>query len=193
MPYSGSANFDPKSLYPLEHFVVMVPKAMQFTAASSSTGFKMINYPNEPDASVQVASNTRPGQNLAFKVSGEGMLESQQESGAQGGGEGSKALRPDLAHPSPAAVPVGDRATDRCARSIAKVPLVDFRWVRRSPSDRRFLRGIPPTVRCTRLEAPKDGSFPASRNARGRRLRACQRRRSGIHSRRKLQRAPLPC
>ncbi len=33
MPYSGNANFDPKSLYPLEHFVVMVPKAMQFTAA----------------------------------------------------------------------------------------------------------------------------------------------------------------
>jgi hypothetical protein len=88
LPYSGSANIDPKSLYPLEHFVVMTPKAMQFTAAAASTGFKLINYPNEPDASVQVASNTTPGQNLAFKVSGEGTLEAPQEAGGQGSGGG---------------------------------------------------------------------------------------------------------
>ncbi|MGA7399326.1 MAG: hypothetical protein WCC99_06530 [Candidatus Sulfotelmatobacter sp.] len=88
LPYSGSANIDPKSIYPLEHFVVMLPKAMQFTAAASSAGFKLINYPNEPGASVQVASNTTLGQNLAFKISGEGTLEAGQESGAQGSGEG---------------------------------------------------------------------------------------------------------
>ena len=35
LPYSGSANLDPKSMYPLEHFVVMLPKAMQFTAAAA--------------------------------------------------------------------------------------------------------------------------------------------------------------
>jgi hypothetical protein len=83
LPYSGSANLDPKSVYPLEHFVVMIPKAMQFAAASTAAGFKLINYPNEPDASVQVASNTTPGQNLAFKVSGEGILEAPREGGAQ--------------------------------------------------------------------------------------------------------------
>jgi hypothetical protein len=88
LAYSGSANLDPKSVYPLEHFVVMLPKAMQFTAAASSAGFKLINYPNEPDAGVQVASNTTPGQNLAFKISGEGMLEASQENGAQGSSEG---------------------------------------------------------------------------------------------------------
>jgi hypothetical protein len=88
VPYSGSANLDPKSVYPLEHFVVMIPKSMQFTAASAAAGFKQINYPNEPDASVQVASNTTPGQNLAFKVSGEGTLETGQEGGAQGQGQG---------------------------------------------------------------------------------------------------------
>jgi hypothetical protein len=90
LPYTGSANLDPKSQYPLEHFVVMIPKAMQFTAAATSPGFKLINYPNEPDASVQVASNTTPGQNLAFKVSGEGTLAGSQEGasaqGANGGG-----------------------------------------------------------------------------------------------------------
>ena len=89
LPYSGSANLDPKSVYPLEHFVVMVPKAMQFTAAAASSGFKPINYPGEPDASVQVASNTGMGQNLAFKVSGEGTLQGSQEGGgAQGSNQG---------------------------------------------------------------------------------------------------------
>ncbi|MGB8986151.1 MAG: carboxypeptidase regulatory-like domain-containing protein [Candidatus Sulfotelmatobacter sp.] len=124
MPYSGSANFDPKSLYPLEHFVVMVPKAMQFTAASSSTGFKMINYPNEPDASVQVASNTRPGQNLAFKVSGEGMLESQQEGGAQGGGEGEQSSAP-----GPGASQSSSRPGGGLGPPIdAPDPLQRYRW-----------------------------------------------------------------
>ncbi len=91
MPYSGSANVDPKSLYPLEHFVVMTPKSMQFTAAAASAGFKPINYPQEPDAAVQVASNTTPGENLAFKVSGEGTLQETQEGGAQGANGGQSA------------------------------------------------------------------------------------------------------
>ena len=90
LPYSGSVNIDPKSLYPLEHFVVMAPKSMQFTAANASAGFKLINYPQEPDAAVQVASNTTPGENLAFKVSGEGTLQETQ-GGTQGSNEGQSA------------------------------------------------------------------------------------------------------
>jgi hypothetical protein len=89
LPYTGSANLDPKSVYPLEHFVVMLPKSMQFTAANASAGFKLIAYPNEPDAIVQVASNTTPGQNLAFKISGEGMLQAPQENGQSGASGGS--------------------------------------------------------------------------------------------------------
>jgi hypothetical protein len=91
MPYSGSANLDPKSLYPTEHFVVMLPKTMQFTAASDSAGFKPTAYPDEPDAIMQVASNTKLGENLAFKISGEGMLPSQQEAGTAKGEAGDKA------------------------------------------------------------------------------------------------------
>jgi len=91
LPYTGSANLDPKSVYPLEHMVVMLPKSMQFTPANASTGYKLINYPNEPDAIVQVASNTTPGQNLAFKISGEGMLQVPQESGQAGGASGGNA------------------------------------------------------------------------------------------------------
>ena len=123
LPYSGSANLDPKSLYPLEHFVVMTPKAMQFAAAASSAGFKLINYPNEPDASVQVASNTAPGQNLAFKVSGEGTLEGQ-ESGAQGQGEG---------EPSAAGAARGAQSNNRPGGGLgppidAPDPLQKYRW-----------------------------------------------------------------
>jgi hypothetical protein len=90
LPYTGSANLNPKSVYPLEHFVVMLPKTMQFTAAAS-TGFKLINYPNEPDAIVQVASNTTPGQNLSFKVTGEGALQAPQEGNAPNSDAGDKA------------------------------------------------------------------------------------------------------
>ncbi|HVI10596.1 MAG TPA: hypothetical protein VND65_20070 [Candidatus Binatia bacterium] len=95
MPYSGSANVDPKSVYPLQHFVVMTPKAMQFTPAAAAAGYKQINYPQEPDDVVQVASNTKPGQNLAFRVSGEGQLQVPQEAGSQqGGNDGGQTAAP---------------------------------------------------------------------------------------------------
>jgi hypothetical protein len=107
LPYSGSANLDPKSVYPLEHFVVMMPKTMQFTAAADSAGFKSVPYPNEPDAIVQVASNTTPGQNLAFKVSGEGVLQAPEgdtgkaEGGAQANNRPGGGLGPPIDAPDP--------------------------------------------------------------------------------------------
>jgi len=121
LPYSGSANIDPKSIYPLEHFVVMLPKAMQFNAAATSAGFKLINYPNEPNASVQVASNTTPGQNLAFKISGEGTLETGQENGAQGSGEGGQMSAPGAQ--------AGNRPGGGLGPPIdAPDPLQKYRW-----------------------------------------------------------------
>lgn len=87
LPYSGSASLDPKSIYPLQNFVVIVPKAMRFHAAAGSAGFKLMNDPNHPDTRVQVAANTKGGQNLAFGISGDGMLEPGQQSGMQRAGE----------------------------------------------------------------------------------------------------------
>jgi hypothetical protein len=117
MPYTGSANLDPKSQYPLEHFVVMTPKAMQFTAAATSAGYKLINYPNEPDASVQVASNFKPGQNLAFKISGEGTLSDPQEAGGATQGE------------TASAPPSGNRPGGGLGPPIdAPDPLQKYRW-----------------------------------------------------------------
>jgi hypothetical protein len=73
MPYSGAASFDPKTLYGAKHFVVVMPKAMQFTAGSG-TAFQAMNDPRQGDAVVQVASETTAGQPLAFKIAGTGTL-----------------------------------------------------------------------------------------------------------------------
>jgi hypothetical protein len=72
LPYGGSANLDPRTIYPLEHFVVTLPKGMQFKASASSAPFKLLNFPNQPDAAVRVVSDVAPGQKLAFNISGEG-------------------------------------------------------------------------------------------------------------------------
>lgn len=84
IPYSGSANLDPKSIYPLEQFMVMLPKSIHFKATGHAPGFKLIHFPNLSDATVQVVSNTSEKQNLAFNISGEGMLKTGQQSGIQG-------------------------------------------------------------------------------------------------------------
>lgn len=72
MPYSGSLSFDPRPLYPAQHFVVMLPKSMQFT--SGGAAFESVSDPQQASANVQVVSNTKAGQSLAFKVSGTGTL-----------------------------------------------------------------------------------------------------------------------
>jgi len=87
LPYSGSANLDPKSVYPLEHFMIILPKSMQFRAIASSTSFKMIHFPNQPNTTVHVVEDTRSGENLAFHISGEGMLTSGQQKDTQNSGE----------------------------------------------------------------------------------------------------------
>ena len=82
VPYTGSVNIDPKSAYPLEHFVAIAPKAMEFAAAPGAS-FQIAPYPGQPDANVEVASNAGLGQPLAFKLSGEGTLAAPAEDGGQ--------------------------------------------------------------------------------------------------------------
>lgn len=84
IPYTGSANIDPRSVYPLQHFVAILPKTMQFTAAPG-TKYQSMNDPQQPDANVQVASGAELGQPLAFKISGEGVLQARQENAGQPG------------------------------------------------------------------------------------------------------------
>jgi len=89
LPYTGSANIDPKSLYPLQHFVAILPKGMQF-AAAPGTNFQPMNDPQQPDANVQVASGAALGRTLAFKISGEGTLQTRQENAGQPGPGGTE-------------------------------------------------------------------------------------------------------
>lgn len=82
LPYTGNANIDPKSIYSLQHFVAILPKSIQFSAAPG-TKYQAMNDPQQPDANVQVASGAALGQTLAFKISGEGTLQARQEGAGQ--------------------------------------------------------------------------------------------------------------
>ena len=96
LPYTGEANIDPKALYPAQHFVVMLPKTMQFTAGMG-TGFQSMKDPKQSDTVVEVASNTQLGQPLQFKISGTGTLPSSggnEQAGAGGQGNGGRDTRP---------------------------------------------------------------------------------------------------
>jgi hypothetical protein len=83
LPYSGEMSIDPKALYPAQHFVVMLPKTMQFSAGPGS-GFESRANPREPGTTVQVASNTELGQALGFKISGTGTLSEARDEGNGG-------------------------------------------------------------------------------------------------------------
>jgi hypothetical protein len=85
MPYSGEASINPKALYGAQHFVVMLPKTMQFTAGSG-TAFQSMKDPRQSDAIVQVATQTTVGQPLFFKISGTGVLSEGSEQGGESGG-----------------------------------------------------------------------------------------------------------
>ena len=87
LPYSGSASLDPKSLYPMEHFVVMIPKSMQFIAGPNAS-YQSMQDPQQKDSTVQVATQTQPGQPLSFQVSGTGTLEAIGETSSSGRGGG---------------------------------------------------------------------------------------------------------
>ena len=83
LPYSGQITLDPKTLYPMEHFVVMLPKAMKFSGPAS---FQSMQDPQQSDAQVEVVSNAQPNQQLAFKVSGTGILPDRNETASSNGG-----------------------------------------------------------------------------------------------------------
>jgi hypothetical protein len=73
MPYSGQVSIHPRPLYGAQHFVVMLPKSMQFTAGPNAP-FQVIADAKQPDTTVEVASNTSVGQPLDFSISGAGEL-----------------------------------------------------------------------------------------------------------------------
>jgi hypothetical protein len=116
LSYSGEASIDPKPLYPAQHFVVMLPKTMHFSAGQAA-GFQSMQDPQQSDSVVQVASNTEIGQPLAFKISGTGILQSE-SGGGNGGAESGGATAGRDARPGGGIGPPID----------APDPLEKYRW-----------------------------------------------------------------
>jgi hypothetical protein len=93
VPYDGKANLDPKTLYPLEHFVVILPQSIQFSSAQAGV-YEEKQPPTPPGAVAEVAAKVKPGQDLAFAVSGNGMLQAENSSNE---GDGSATVAPPQA------------------------------------------------------------------------------------------------
>jgi hypothetical protein len=90
-PYSGEASFSPKVSRDVQHFVVMLPKTMTFSAKDPGQ-FQTMNDPQmaDPRSTVMVATGVKPGQDLSFKVSGAGQFPTD-AAPQQGGGNDSGA------------------------------------------------------------------------------------------------------
>jgi hypothetical protein len=73
MPYTGSLQVEPKTVYPIDHFVVMVPKTMQFAAATGAQ-YQSMDDQQQADATVEVAQHVETTTPLGFKLSGAGTI-----------------------------------------------------------------------------------------------------------------------
>jgi hypothetical protein len=97
MPYTGKATIDPRLIYPLQHFVAILPRSIAFKPAQSGV-YEDKQPPDQSDAIAEVASNPQPGQklSLAFEISGEGSLQDQtQNAGTGAPGTSTAAASPD--------------------------------------------------------------------------------------------------
>jgi hypothetical protein len=89
VPYNGEIALNEKVLYPMEHFVVMLPKAMQFSPGNPAQFQSMgPDQGGDPGSTTMVSTSVKPGDTLAFKVSGSGAFpaENEQQSAEAGGG-----------------------------------------------------------------------------------------------------------
>jgi hypothetical protein len=92
MPYTGKMLVDPHLIYPLQHFVAILPKSMTFSPTQPGI-YEGHQPPDQPDGVAQIANNPAPGQKLSFEISGIGEFQSQQNA-SNGGGAASQDNRP---------------------------------------------------------------------------------------------------
>ena len=69
--YNGKYTFKPTLMMPAENFVVYTPKSMNF---ANPSGAEFQSVQDDPRVSTNIAKNVRPGQSIAFTVSGEGQM-----------------------------------------------------------------------------------------------------------------------
>lgn len=100
LPYSGKATVDPKLIYPLQHFVAILPRSITFSPTQAGI-YEGHQPPDQPDGIAEIANNPGLGQKLAFEISGMGVFQSQEQAGAAGqdnrpgGGLGAPIQAPD--------------------------------------------------------------------------------------------------
>jgi hypothetical protein len=125
IPYSGQVTINPRALYAARHFVVMLPKTMQFTGGPN-TPFQVVADPKQPDTTVEVASNTSIGQPLDFSLSGTGVLS---EGSENQGGENQSAEKQGGGGPPGAVTNRDSRPGGGIGPPIdAPDPLEKYRW-----------------------------------------------------------------
>jgi hypothetical protein len=86
LPYTGSYEFSPKILTPVENYAVQMPKAMSLTPGSGAN-FQLVQPPQQgPAVLTFLAKNAVPGKPLDFTVSGNGSLPREDQGGQQSAG-----------------------------------------------------------------------------------------------------------
>ena len=98
VPYTGSFQYQPRLIGPLKGFIVVTPKSMGFSAASSSQYQIADPQTISPDFAgmdVHTASDPSNEKQLAFTVSGEGAIP-QQPAQQAGGGQPAEDNRPGI-------------------------------------------------------------------------------------------------
>ncbi len=89
MPYNGEASFSPKPLADVQHFVVMTPKGITFTAKDAK---RFRSMPDNSGAGVMVATDAKAGEDLGFKLTGSGQFQAEGQQAAGDGDEGGGAM-----------------------------------------------------------------------------------------------------
>jgi len=110
LPYSGEITFKPRTVGKLQHFGVLLPRSMQFSASVPGVFSPVADQDNQ--STLQVATAVTPGKDLSFRISGEGVLPDDSAAGQQqaqsqpgggmpgrpGGGLGNPEGTPDPLH-----------------------------------------------------------------------------------------------
>lgn len=99
IPYVGTLKLAPKLAGPVDQFYVITPKNMRFSAESASqyqTGDQWPVAPEIKGVDVHTASSTAQPAQLAFEISGEGVLPQQDEPAQQGAKGSAEDTRPGI-------------------------------------------------------------------------------------------------
>ncbi len=80
LPYSGEATLKPRVSGKLEHFGVLLPKSMEFSAKAAGVFSPVPDENNQ--STLEVATSVTPDKDLAFRITGTGTLPAENEAAA---------------------------------------------------------------------------------------------------------------